>query len=110
MPDFKPIQRCFILRVEFVELKLVVKINHDFKSAKIFVFFDIEIRTYLPRGENIVEVLQECLVFDLLVCEHEGQSLALSPSCLPVLRLQILHQISHVVRSEQNIEVNQCVI
>ena len=56
------------------------------------------------RGEDIVDVLEEALIFDLIVSEEEGDSLALLTGC-SVEHLQVIEKVVGVVGArELNLE------
>lgn len=52
----------------------------------------------LSRGQDVVHVLQEGLVFNFIVSEDETGPFALLAGC-SVQALQVLHQVGCVVRS-----------
>jgi len=58
----------------------------------------VEQVSYRPWREDAVEVLEECLLFDVLIGEDERRSFALDPAC-PVQHFQILQKVTHVVRA-----------
>ena len=53
--------------------------------------------THLAGAEDVVDELEEGLVFDLVVGEEERDALALGAGHA-VQQLQVLHQVAHVVR------------
>ena len=54
----------------------------------------------LSRGEDIVDVLEETLVFDFIVGEEEGDPLALLPGC-SVEHLQVVQEVVGIVGARQ---------
>ena len=52
---------------------------------------------YLSRCQDVVHVLKECLVFDLIVCEDECDTVTVQ-SCGTVEEFQVLHKVAHTVR------------
>ena len=54
--------------------------------------------SYLARTEHVVQVLEEGLLLDFVVCEDERDSLT-SASCHSIQVLEVVHQVGSVVRS-----------
>ena len=51
---------------------------------------------YFPRGQHIIDELQEGLILDFIVCEDEGHTLSLQPSSA-IQHLEVINQVGDIV-------------
>ena len=93
--------------------EVIVKILRSWSSSrKFFLHHRDEVRVYFinlvtskqvghfSRGKDVVDVLKESLVFDLVVCEEEGDSFSLL-TCCSVENLQVIQEVVGIVGARQ---------
>lgn len=62
-------------------------------NLKKCMYFDVKQGGYLPNGENVVNVLNECLIHDFIITENEHSGLVLFARLLRPL-LHIISELS----------------